>query len=663
MDQCSTLLRKTINSEHGSVDIDNIISSIQVGMENPKTSQKWKELAKAFVKEGECFAYLPMILETVRDQILESRAFLKQAENTTDPSEKIEALIRALEIDGFNVKASYALVRILMRDVQAGRYSELDGYHNYLLFPQFQILLSLAPTVDELFQLYSSSKFSNMNWSYENYMVQNGWVYKLMGKGGYGNIYIGTNGMEMVARKESIHGVDQSFLFEIAFLDFAKKQMFQGKRACPFIVDSKGYGISKNTSIIEMEYMSPLTEFKDNYSLPKRVEHIIPIAFQLFAGLAFMHKHRICHTDLKLPNVLYDPATKQLRLIDFGLAHLICDPTMTFQTNVASQFNKSTIIGNYFQMPPEALLCTSDADCALTSKKTCFNSSIDMWNAGLILITLLGSNKINVHLDARSPNLASLAFQHVLGSIDQPQTLKEWNDNNFECSQIDDTSAFNHFRKSFDANKIWTELELMYSSNLDIMLLIALLKKCMSATPKQRIYARDALNHSVFKSIRSQYLSSDHFAYLTSPWTQDQFIGARMQTIPPPVFQTNWITSKNITQRATFCQSLRDKNRTGHFGCQTLYFYDSHMWEQCQRDQRISVEPSYSEMMARIWLSYNTPNLDPVKVQEFIEFITPQRLMGLTFYDYAILQGETDEEEIFDTMCQEDFIFKTYGPK
>lgn len=58
-----------------------------------------------------------------------------------------------------------------------------------------------------------------------------------------------------------------------------------------------------------------LTQFKP--LLDAEARHIMK---QLFDGLSEMHSQHICHRDVKADNLIYDPATKKVKLIDFGFA-------------------------------------------------------------------------------------------------------------------------------------------------------------------------------------------------------------------------------------------------------------------------------------------------------------------------------------------------------
>jgi serine/threonine protein kinase len=52
--------------------------------------------------------------------------------------------------------------------------------------------------------------------------------------------------------------------------------------------------------------------------LPEKV--CAKIIYQVISGLSYMHDMNISHRDLKLENILVDPATYQTKIIDFGFA-------------------------------------------------------------------------------------------------------------------------------------------------------------------------------------------------------------------------------------------------------------------------------------------------------------------------------------------------------
>ncbi|KAF0311471.1 Glycogen synthase kinase-3 beta [Amphibalanus amphitrite] len=112
----------------------------------------------------------------------------------------------------------------------------------------------------------------------------------------------------------------------------------------------------------------------------------IPISFiklymyQLFRALGYIHSLGVCHRDIKPPNLLVDPETGVLKLIDFGSAKVLS----------AGEVNVAYICSRYYRAP-ELIFGATD-----------YTTSIDVWSAGCVLAELLlgrpifaGDNSVN----------------------------------------------------------------------------------------------------------------------------------------------------------------------------------------------------------------------------------------------------------------------------
>lgn len=74
----------------------------------------------------------------------------------------------------------------------------------------------------------------------------------------------------------------------------------------------------------------PLLDYWNQLSSKKRTEYVHPFIERLGEKLEYLHRQEIYHLDVKPSNILIDPETQELKLIDFGLA--IREPLTTSRT-------------------------------------------------------------------------------------------------------------------------------------------------------------------------------------------------------------------------------------------------------------------------------------------------------------------------------------------
>lgn len=107
--------------------------------------------------------------------------------------------------------------------------------------------------------------------------------------------------------------------FCIQYLDYkSKPEMIQHQ---------SGAMIPGMITFTLMEYFPypEMLDFAEKNTITKSRD-FYTIAHNLFTAVAFLHRNNIVHRDIKLENILYNPQTHDLRLIDFGFA---CNDTIT----------------------------------------------------------------------------------------------------------------------------------------------------------------------------------------------------------------------------------------------------------------------------------------------------------------------------------------------
>lgn len=89
------------------------------------------------------------------------------------------------------------------------------------------------------------------------------------------------------------------------------------------------------------------------------------VIFQLLKILAYFQEKKLVHRDIKPENIIYNPKTKQIKLVDFGIAR---------ELKKGNQLWTNT--GTLFYKAPEMFEGT-------------YTESIDVWATGILLYYLV----------------------------------------------------------------------------------------------------------------------------------------------------------------------------------------------------------------------------------------------------------------------------------
>uniref|UniRef100_T1J4D4 cyclin-dependent kinase n=1 Tax=Strigamia maritima TaxID=126957 RepID=T1J4D4_STRMM len=115
------------------------------------------------------------------------------------------------------------------------------------------------------------------------------------------------------------------------------------------------------------EYLEKdLKQYMDDCGNIMNINNVKLFLFQLLRGLAYCHKRRILHRDLKPQNLLINEKG-ELKLADFGLARAISVPTKTYSNEVVTLWYR----------PPDVLLGSTE-----------YSTPIDMWGVGCIFFEM-----------------------------------------------------------------------------------------------------------------------------------------------------------------------------------------------------------------------------------------------------------------------------------
>lgn len=117
----------------------------------------------------------------------------------------------------------------------------------------------------------------------------------------------------------------------------------------------------KGNNLVDALNSNKLTRSEDNCKM---------IVYNILKILLYLKECHICHRDIKLENIIYNPKNKKITLCDFGLATFIDDNTML-----------STICGTPYYIAPEIF------------QKRNYNEKVDIWSLGILICIFLFNNK------------------------------------------------------------------------------------------------------------------------------------------------------------------------------------------------------------------------------------------------------------------------------
>ncbi len=215
-------------------------------------------------------------------------------------------------------------------------------------------------------------------------------VTRELGQGAMGTVFLGED--PKINRVVAIKTMALSNEFEGDALDEAKERFFReaqsaGRLNHPNIVAIYDAGEEHDLAYIAMEYLKGQdlsAHTKPDNLLP--IETVIDIGIQCAEALDYAHSQGVVHRDVKPSNIMYDPATGQSKLTDFGIARI----------TDSSRTRTGVVLGTPNYMSPEQ---------ALGDK---VDGRSDLFSLGIVLYQLVSGE-----LPFRADSMASLMYKIV----------------------------------------------------------------------------------------------------------------------------------------------------------------------------------------------------------------------------------------------------------
>lgn len=175
-------------------------------------------------------------------------------------------------------------------------------------------------------------------------------IEKKLGKGAMGEVFLGRDAGTGQRAAIKTLALAQEFapdeLVEVRARFFREAET-AGRLRHPGIVAILDSGEDGGLAFIAMEYLAgtdlrPFTRPGQLLSLPQ----VASVGARIADALAYAHLHNVVHRDVKPANVMYDPASDQVKVMDFGIARI----------TDSSRTKTGMVLGTPSYMSPEQLL-------------------------------------------------------------------------------------------------------------------------------------------------------------------------------------------------------------------------------------------------------------------------------------------------------------------
>lgn len=166
---------------------------------------------------------------------------------------------------------------------------------------------------------------------------------KIIGKGGYGvtRLVQDEKSKREFIQKESIHGDNQNMKHQYAVLKHLQKnKICQKFFICPVKIYKKDGKV-----LILFDYLKNFKTLQDvRYkNLIQSQQDKIHLAKNLIKAVRLLHRNKIVHTDIQPMNIMINPETKDVRIIDFGTSIIDTGKKVYQKTRPTDPFSVSPV--------------------------------------------------------------------------------------------------------------------------------------------------------------------------------------------------------------------------------------------------------------------------------------------------------------------------------
>ncbi|XP_039630970.1 cyclin-dependent kinase 16 isoform X5 [Polypterus senegalus] len=255
------------------------------------------------------------------------------------------------------------------------------------------------------------------------------------------------------------------------------------------------------------EYLDKdLKQYLDDCGNCINMHNVKLFLFQLLRGLAYCHRRKVLHRDLKPQNLLINERG-ELKLADFGLARAKSIPTKTYSNEVVTLWYR----------PPDILLGSTD-----------YSTQIDMWGVGCIFYEMSTGRPL-------FPGSTVEEELHFIFKLLGTPTEETW-------PGISSNEEF----KSYNYPKYRPDLLCNHAPRLDSDG-VDLLSKLLQFEGRKRISAEESMKHPYFHSLGERVLKL--------PDTTSIFALKEIQLEKDPGFRTSSLPESVSSSGADFFQS------------------------------------------------------------------------------------------------------------